>query len=151
MNIKPGTFEGVTNVEEIVLTGKGEIPNYVNRYDDHSTYYTPWYQSRNNIKIVEIEEGITSIGNYTFYGCSSLTNINIPESVTSIGNYAFYGCIGITSIEIPSSVTNIGIAAFSGWKSNQTIYIEAESKPDGWNSYWNSGCSANIVWGYTGE
>ena len=36
---------------------------------------------------------ITSIGNYAFENCSSLTSINIPSSVKSIGHSAFYDCI----------------------------------------------------------
>ena len=59
-----------------------------------------------------IPQGVTSIGNYAFYGCSGLTSVTIPNSVTSIGNYAFYGCSGLTSVTIPNSVTSIGSYAF---------------------------------------
>ena len=41
---------------------------------------------------VVIPDGVTSIGDWAFYTCSSLTSVTIPESVTSIGNRAFEGC-----------------------------------------------------------
>ncbi len=60
-----------------------------------------------------IPDTVTSIGNWAFYGCSTLKNITIGERVTSIGNNAFSGCDSITSINIPDSVTNIGSEAFA--------------------------------------
>ena len=61
---------------------------------------------------VMIPDGVTSIGDSAFSGCSSLTSITIPDSVTSIGNYAFSGCSSLTSITIPDSVTSIGYRVF---------------------------------------
>ena len=56
---------------------------------------------------------VTSIGDYAFYLCRSLTSVTISNSVTSIGNRAFYDCSGLTSVLIPNSVTSIGESAFS--------------------------------------
>lgn len=65
----------------------------------------------NCIKNVRIGNGITDLGQYVFYWCSSLESITIPSSVTSIGQYAFYFS-SIESIVIPSSVTSIANYAF---------------------------------------
>ena len=63
-------------------------------------------------KTTIIPNGVTSIGERAFSGCSGLTSITIPNSVTSIGSYAFLGC-GLTSITISNNVASIGDGAFS--------------------------------------
>ena len=75
---------------------------------------------------ITLPEGITGIGQYAFGGCSSLTSINIPDGVTSIGASAFQGCSSLTSITIPDGVTSIGARAFQGCSSLTSITI-----PDG--------------------
>ena len=66
---------------------------------------------------------ITSIVNYAFYTCQSLTSIIIPNSVTSIGDSAFQSCSSLTSITISNSVTSIGDSAFEYCYSLTSINI----------------------------
>lgn len=56
--------------------------------------------------------GLTSIENFAFQYCGSLTSLIIPEGVTSIGSEVFHSCSSLTSVTIPSSVTSIGSRPF---------------------------------------
>jgi hypothetical protein len=76
-----------------------------------------------------IGDGVTSIGNRAFFGCSGLTSIEIPGSVTSIGDWAFTYCSGLTSIEIPGSVTSIGYGAFSDCSGLTSVTSLATTAP----------------------
>ena len=51
---------------------------------------------------VTIPDGVRTIGDYAFYGCSGLTSVTIPNSVTSIGQYAFAYCQNLVSASLPA-------------------------------------------------
>ena len=72
---------------------------------------------------VVIPEGVTSIGDWAFWGCRSLTSVVIPDGVTSIGDSAFAGCSSLTSIVIPEGVTYIGREAFRYCSSLTSVVI----------------------------
>ena len=93
------------------------IPNSVTSIGDWAFEYCI------SLTSIEIPNSVASIGNYAFSECSSLTSIQIPNSVTSIGNYAFSECSSLTSIQIPNSVTSIGGKAFYGCYSLTSIQI----------------------------
>ena len=83
----------------------------------------PYGDYNKAIKTVKIQNGVTSIGDYAFDNCTSLTSIEIPSSVTSIGDGAFAYCTSLTSIEIPSGVTSIGSRVFKDCTSLTSIEI----------------------------
>ena len=76
-----------------------------------------------NIRSYVIPSSVTSIGDYAFWYCDSLSEIVIPSSVTSIGDHAFSDCYSLSEIVIPSSVTSIGDSAFSWCRSLSEIVI----------------------------
>ena len=79
--------------------------------------------NRSRIRRVHIGDSVTSIGNYAFYNCYSLTSITMPDSVTSIGTSAFNNCNSLTSVTIPDSVTSIDNNAFNGCYSLTSVTI----------------------------
>ena len=94
-----------------------------------SSYANPLYYAKNlylNGELVTeliIPEGVTTIGDYAFYYCTSLTSVTIPDSVTTIGSRAFYYCTSLTSVTIPDSVTTIGSRAFAICESLTSVTI----------------------------
>ena len=72
---------------------------------------------------ITLPDGIKSIDNYAFSGCTSLVSINIPCSVTSIGEEAFYNCSGLEDVIISDSVETIGVKAFSLCENLKSVII----------------------------
>ncbi len=112
-NTKSGTCgENVTwqfdeSTATLTISGTGNMENFsntnlLNGADDNWIIHT-----------VNIENGITSIGDNAFNGLTGLTNITIPNSIASIGKKAFYTCSSLANIAIPDGVTKIGDYAFA--------------------------------------
>ena len=76
-----------------------------------------------------IPNSVSSIGEYAFYGCSSLESIVIPNSVTSIGGWAFQYCSVLTSVTVKQTVPLSILSETFSNKTNATLNV-----PDGCKS-----------------
>ena len=94
----------------LTISGTGKMKDYG---DNYGMSVAPWYVGSSQVKTVIIEDGVTSIGDRAFDGCTKLTRVVIPDSVTSIGYSSFRGCYSLPSVAIPDSVTSIGDSAFA--------------------------------------
>ena len=81
----------------------------------------------------ETTYSVTSIEEWAFYNCSSLTSVTIANSVISIGNDAFYNCSSLTYISIGNSLTYIGYEAFYNCSSLNTLNFNAINCNDFYN------------------
>ena len=70
-----------------------------------------------------IPDSITTISDYTFYGCTSLVNVTIPSSVTTIGKGTFYSCTSLKSATVSNKIANMGANAFGECAELKDVYI----------------------------
>ncbi len=95
---------------------------------------------RNNtiITAINIPSAYKVIGDYAFWGCTSLKSVMINEGTEEIGAMAFKGCKSLASVVIPPTVINIGDAAFQGCSGLTAINVK--TKFTGTNMF--EGCTA---------
>lgn len=117
----------------LTITGTGAVPGY-NEWGDGSDL-SPWHwynQSKyyaaerpasgigHDIVRIVVGEGITSLGNEIFRGCTTLKSVSLPESLTGIGAETFFGCSRLEEINL-SKVESIGSYAFGGFESGAAL------------------------------
>ena len=115
----------------LTISGSGGMHDY----DGPSS--PPWYRSRSMVKSAVIADGVTSIGEWAFSSCTSLTSVTIPDSVTSIGDGAFNYCSSLTSVTIPDGVTSIGEQTFCNCGSLTSVTIPNSVTSIGWYAFYN--------------
>ena len=98
------------------------------------------FKGCSKLSSVTIGNNVTSIGERAFQDCSALDSIIIPEGVTSIKRQTFYGCSSLSSIILPQSVTSIEDYAFWGCYSLTSVIIPNSVTSIGVRTF--NGCSS---------
>ena len=84
-----------------------------------------------------IDYKVTSIEANAFFDRSELTGITIPDSVTSIGNYAFYGCDGVVQIEDGVKYVGNWVIGYTNFPEEQ-VTLKNGTKGIADNAFYNS-------------
>ena len=124
----------------------GEVEGLEVKSISASAFDPQEYEEPPVIESVEIDEGVTTIGNNAFIDCTAIEWIRMPSTLTKIGNGAFarctslqhaflneglntigedafYYCTSLTIMVIPSTVTAIGAHAFSECIAVTDVYF----------------------------
>ncbi len=126
----------------LTISGSGPMADY-GWYGDNAA---PWREYYFDILSVVIEEGVTSIGNMAFYGCSKLTQpVEIPDSVTSIGEQAFRDCTALTGVKIGSGVSAIPGGCFWDCHALADVQLPAGISVIGDGAFSNCTSLGNII------
>lgn len=131
------TLDTATGV--LTISGEGEMADCTGSAD------MPWNGYQSGIVQVQVEAGVTSVGQYAFYNCTALKSVTLPEGLTSIGQYAFYNCIKLGTVELPDSLQTIGECAFRYCASLPEVRIGSGIQSIGWYAFYD--CDAlETVW-----
>ena len=103
--------------------------------DEHWSLIIKIFIRKSGVKNIVIPEGVKSIGDLAFAGCSSLKEVTIRDGVKSIGGLAFGGCSSLKEIKMPDSLTDIGEVAFSGCTSLEKVTIPKGVKSIGMEAF----------------
>ncbi len=129
--IESSAFRGCSSLTSITV-GENN-PNYASQdgilYNKAKTQFVHIPNAISGA--VTIPNSVTSIEDYAFYYCSSLTSITIPNSVTTIGYSAFEYCYKLVEVVNKSSLTiEVGSATYGnvGYYAKQVITDESQSK-----------------------
>lgn len=113
-------FEPETGVMRI--SGSGPMTAY-DRY-----VAAPWKELRTEIKSIVVEEGVTSISDYSFLKCVNAKTISIPSTVKFLGYHSLNRCKSLTKVEVPEGVRVLESRAFSGCEGMEEIKLPASLK-----------------------
>ena len=122
------------------ISGTGKMEGY-------SQGSVPWYDYREDIKVLDIGDGVTSIGAHAFASFNNLESVIIPDGITTIENGAFVFCERLSSVIIGSGVTSIGNQAFNSCNSLVSIDIPDGVVTIGQNAFSNCSNLTTVVIG----
>lgn len=86
-------------------------------------------ESVNALNLKEVDHNSSSVG--IFSRCSSLANVSLGNAITTIPNYMFEECTSLTKLEIPQSVKSIGYNAFADCPLNEINFPEGTTSIGG--------------------
>lgn len=81
------------------------------------------FENCSSLSSVTFNDELKYLGANSFYGCSSLTDVEMPNSVVEVGIAAFNGCTSLSSVTLSSGLTEIEEHTFEGCSSLTDIVI----------------------------
>ena len=121
----------VLNGNTLTISGTGNMADFWYSSEGEAPWYYEFYSNYSLITNIDIQSGVTNIGDRAFHNLKNLTTITIPSTVTIIGKQAFYmqpelgfNNTSLKSIKIPNSVKNIEGEAFRNCSGLETVTIE---------------------------
>lgn len=81
------------------------------------------FSGSEKIRYVKLPEGLSSIGSDAFFACENLVGIEFPREINKIEDCAFLGCVSLTDVILPEGLENLNRETFAGCKKLVSVEI----------------------------
>ena len=123
-------FSGCTGLTTIVWDAE-------RCYDPKSSGNAPFWNVSSQITSIKFGDKVKWIPAYLCENMSFITSVILPNSVTSIGESSFKGCTSLENLIIGNSVLYIKRNSFDGCANLNTIWVKAQTPPSNNSSFGN--------------
>lgn len=106
---------------DLTVSGTGDMM-------DFTATGAPWADYREQIKLVIVEQGVTSIGGSAFQDCKNLEFVRLPNTLTAMGKNAFLRCGKLTNMTLPAALETVGAYCFTDCDALELL--ELKGVPD---------------------
>ena len=120
----------------LTISGTGATKDYRDTTNKLlRTEQAPWIDYKADITTVVVNEGITEIGDYAFFECTSLTSVSLPSTLQkldgwggAVGNVdktygCFQSCTALQNITLPANLVEIEPYVFNGCTALKKIEL----------------------------
>lgn len=106
---------------DLTISGTGDMASFI-------ATGAPWAEYRNQVKLVILGQGVTSIGSSAFQDCENLETVRLPNTLTALGEAAFLRCGKLTNVSLPISLKSVGEDCFTGCE--KLVLLDLTGVPD---------------------
>ena len=106
---------------DLTVSGTGDMASF-------TATGAPWAEYRDQVKLVIVGQGVTSIGSSAFQDCKNLETVSLPGSLTALGEAAFLRCGELTNVKLPASLKSVGEDCFTGCE--KLVLLDLTGVPD---------------------
>ena len=130
----------------LIIYGNGPMDHYTEEGMGYNTPKTvPWYNYKEYIRVIIVDEGVTTIGRGSFNSCHGLHTVAIAGTVETLTEYAFSNCDLLTTVILSEGLTAIDTKAFSSCSNLAEITLPSTVQSIGYQAFYLTDLKSIVI------
>ena len=148
-------YEIPASITKVTISDATQIPAYafmncenikeINLNDEITSIGEKAFKNCKSLDVFELPNDLVGLEEEAFYNCCSLESIEFPQGITSVSARLFYGCTALTGVDFNDEITVIDDSAFYKCSSLRNVVLPEKLITIGYNAFYNCSAFTNIT------